>query len=55
MLEHGGACNPSLSLALAKDHRFKFSQPHEDALTPGPPKQLKCNVTQQLQCTGVHH
>jgi hypothetical protein len=53
MLEHGGACNTSLSLALPKDHRFEFSQPHEDALMPGPPKQLKCNVTQQLQCTGV--
>jgi hypothetical protein len=55
MLKHEGACNTSLSLALPKDQRFEFSQPHEDALMPGPPKQMKCNVTQQLQCTGVHH
>jgi hypothetical protein len=27
MLEHGGACNTSLSLALPKDHRFELSQP----------------------------
>jgi hypothetical protein len=31
---------------LPKDHRFKLSQPHEDALTPGPPKQNKCNIMQ---------
>ncbi len=55
MLVHGGACNTSLSLALPKDYRFKSSQPHGDALTPGPPKQNKCNVTQWLRCTGVHH
>jgi hypothetical protein len=32
-------------LPCHNDHRFVFSQPHEDALTPDPPKQLKCNVT----------
>jgi hypothetical protein len=32
------------NLALPKDHRFEFSQPCEDALMPGPPKQNKCNA-----------
>jgi hypothetical protein len=34
-----------LVLPCHSNHRFVFSQPHEDALTPGPPKQMKCNVT----------
>ncbi len=33
-----GACNTSLSLALPKDHLFKSTQPHKDALMPDPPQ-----------------
>jgi hypothetical protein len=33
-------------LLCHSDHRFLFSQPHEDALTPGPPadKAKSCNI-----------
>jgi hypothetical protein len=48
MLEHGGAWDTSLSLALPKDHQYEFSQPHEDALTPTwSPK------TEQMQCYAI--